>query len=94
MAVITDPIRRGHMASEILNNELWLEAYEAIKAAYMIELLKCGIKDDLARFRILEALRQVETVRLHFEAILATGKLTAEQGRAFEEPRSLLRRVF
>ena len=94
MAVITDPIRRGHMASEILNNELWLESFEAIKAAYMIELLKCGVKDDMPRYRILEAIRQVETVRLHFEAILATGKLTAEQAKAYEEPRSLLRRVF
>ena len=89
-----DPIRRGMQASEIINNELWKEAFDGLKAAYMTEALKCGPKDDLGRFRIIEAIRQVDTVKAHFEAVLATGKLTAEQAKQFEEPRSLLRRVF
>jgi len=48
----------------------------------------------LPRFRILEAIRQVETIRSHLEAVLLNGQLAAEQARAFEEPRPLLRRVF
>ena len=92
--VLKDPIRRGQLASEILTNDLWPEAFEMLTKAYMVEALKCGIKDDLPRFRILEAIRQVETVRSHLEAVLLNGQLAAEQARAFEEPRPLLRRVF
>jgi hypothetical protein len=94
VAIVTDPIRRGNMAGEILNNELWVEAFETLKASYMIEALKAGPKDDLMRYRVIEAIRQVETVKAHFEAVLAIGKLTMEQAAQFEEPRTLLKRFF
>lgn len=94
MASIDDPILRGNRAAEIINNELWVEAFDALKQAYLVEALKVGQKDDLGRFRLIEAIRQVDTVRSHFEAILANGKLAAHQAETFREQKPLLRRLF
>jgi hypothetical protein len=87
-------IQRGEKAGHIINNDLWAEAYEEVKRAYIAEAQKCAATDDVARFRYIEAIRIVDTVRIHFEAVLAQGQLTAGQAAQFQSVKKGITRFF
>lgn len=87
-------IQRGQRASEIINNELWAETFEMLRNEYAIQAQKCDAKDDLGRFRYIEAMRMVETVRNHFEAVFIQGKITQDEAAQFQSPKKGITRFF
>jgi hypothetical protein len=86
---LIDPIRRGDQARQILENPLFNEAFEDLRAVYIGLLESLHAKDDLGRFRYTEALKQVKYVKAHLETVLAQGKLAEDEAKLAEENKVL-----
>lgn len=84
-----DPIRRGEDARQIVQNPLFIEAFEELRAVYIGLLESLNAKDDLGRFRYTEALKQVKFVKAHLETVLAQGKLAEDEAKLAEENKVL-----
>lgn len=80
-----DQIKRGDDARQIVENPLFLEAFEELRAVYIGLLESLPPKDDLGRFRYTEALKQVRYVKGHLESVLAQGKLAQDEAHLAEE---------
>ena len=79
------PERRALEAHELLQNTMLTEALATLKTIYIESgLRRCDAKDDLGRFRYTVALDVVDGVTRHLEAVLAAGKLSAQQAREFQ----------
>ncbi len=72
-------VQRGEEARMILSSKLFEEAIDNLRAAYTEALLKVPNTDDLGRFRYVEALRQVATVRRHLETVLTSGEIAQSE---------------
>lgn len=83
--------QRGLLAEQILENPLWTEVWSNLRQLYLHHALKCDTKDDLGRFRLMEAIRQVDTTKAHFEAIFAQGQLAKDELKKMESPRKVIR---
>ena len=68
-------IRRASIAKEVRENEIFKESVEVLRAAYMKALQGLSEKDDLGRFRYVEALKQVDAVMRHLDAVITTGEI-------------------
>lgn len=82
---MNDPIKRGEDARQIVENPLFLESFEELRAVYIGLLESLPAKDDLGRFRYTEALKQVKYVKAHLESVLAQGRLAADEANLAEE---------
>lgn len=81
---------RGQKASELLDNELLLQALEAIESEVVAQWEQCPARDKDGK----EALWQLFKTSKKFRSILLgyveTGKLATEQLRRFEERKGLM----
>lgn len=84
-----DPIERGQAAHQIVNNPLFNEAFEELRAVYIGILESLPAKDDLGRYRYTEALKQVKFVKAHLESVLAQGNLATGDANLAEENKVL-----
>lgn len=84
-----DPIRRAEDARQIVENPLFLEAFEELRSVYIGILESLHAKDDLGRFRYTEALKQVKFVKAHLEAAVAQGKIAQDEATLAEESKVL-----
>lgn len=84
-----DLIRRGEEARQIVQNPLFIEAIEELRAVYIGVLESLPAKDDLGRFRYTEALKQVRFLKAHLESVLAQGKIAEDDARLAEENKVL-----
>lgn len=80
-----DLIKRGDDARQVIENPLFIEAFEELRAVYIGLLESLHAKDDLGRFRYTEALKQVKFVKAHLESVLHQGNLTAQEAKLAEE---------
>ena len=64
------------------NPAIW-ESFEVLKRTYMQQASLCDTKDDLGRYRYLEAYKDIDVVEKHLKAVLHGGKLTDKQQREF-----------
>ena len=64
------------------NPAIW-ESFEVLKRTYMQQASLCDQKDDLGRYRYLEAYKDIDVVEKHLKAVLHGGKLTDKQQREF-----------
>ena len=74
---------RAQWAKDALNNPVFAEALELAKQAYNAGAMNCDAKDDLGRFRYIEAQKVVEAVERHLKAVIASGEMP-EVEREFE----------
>ena len=64
------------------NPAIW-ESFDVLKKTYMQQASLCDQKDDLGRYRYLEAYKDIDVVEKHLKAVLHGGKLTDKQQREF-----------
>tara|TARA_R110002096_G_scaffold2952_3_gene15080 strand:+ start:2862 stop:3125 length:264 start_codon:yes stop_codon:yes gene_type:complete len=79
---------RAQRAKMIIEDDLWAEAFALMKDAYMGSIMGCDEKDDLGRFRYTQALKDVELVQRHFEAVMQAG-IAPEDLNEMKTPRRL-----
>ena len=66
---------RAERAQELLENELWHEAFKGLEDSYTAAWRTTGIEDVAAREKLFLAINIVGKVRDHLTAIVANGKL-------------------
>tara|TARA_R110000751_G_scaffold245824_1_gene345818 strand:- start:910 stop:1191 length:282 start_codon:yes stop_codon:yes gene_type:complete len=71
---LTDDDRLQWARDAKANKLLW-ESFDQLKEIYITQSLKCGEKDDLARFRYLKAYEDVEVVKRHLVSVFEQGRL-------------------
>ena len=71
------------------NPAIW-ESFEVLKRTYMQQASLCDQKDDLGRYRYLEAYKDIDVVEKHLKAVLHGGKLTDKQKREFTSKKKFI----
>lgn len=88
-----DDQERGRRAQELLDNELLVQALDAIESEVVAQWEQCPARDAEGK----EACWQLIKTSKKFRAILLgyveSGKLASDQIRRFEEKRSLMSRL-
>ena len=79
MADLDAQVRDADEAARLLTHPLLSGAFEALEREYLAALLECKDKDDIGRFRIVEAMKTVSAVRRHLSTVVDTGKLARRQ---------------
>jgi hypothetical protein len=69
-------------AKQLLNNPVLMEAFEMQRAALLVGALKCEPRDDMGRYRLLEAAKVVEAVKSHLTTIIAADEIAQKQAEA------------
>jgi len=76
--------QRAERAHHLLQDAIFKESLETIRAAYVTALRGCTAKDDVGRYRYAVALDVIDGVERHLEAVLTLGKLNPKQGQEFQ----------
>lgn len=83
---LTADIGRARRAQELLENELLVEAFEALEQAYISRWRATHIDDDKGREKLFVAINVVGKVRDHLSAIVnMDGKMAAAQLKGLAE---------
>ncbi len=88
--------QRAERAHQILQDPIFKESLETIRATYVAALRGCTAKDDLGRFRYAVALDVIDGVQRHLESVLSLGKLAPNEGQVFQTPNTIqkITRIF
>lgn len=79
-------MNRSSQAKQILENELFKEAINALRKTYSTALFEqTGAKDGEAREKLWLAYQVLGKVEQHFKEILETGKLAEKQLATFQK---------
>jgi len=73
-----DEIRRAGKAKEILNNEIFKEAFAEIEAALLRGIRQAGITDEKLREKLCARYDLLHTLRDQIETYIETGVLAEE----------------
>ena len=73
-----EEIRRGRHARNLLDDEVYREAYEAVRDRIVSQLSLAETVDD-KRERLNSLLVALATVQRYMEQVMLTGKMAAEQ---------------
>jgi hypothetical protein len=71
------------------NPAIW-ESFDVLRKTYMKMASECSIKDDLGRYRYMEAYKDIDVVERHLKAVLHGGKLSEEQRNEFKSKRKFI----
>ena len=74
---------RLQWAKDAEKNPVIWESFDVLKKTYMQMAAACDIKDDVGRYRYMEAYKDVDVVLRHLRAVLHGGKLSESQQREF-----------
>lgn len=77
------PEQQAQWAKDALNNPVLQNALTLAKQAYNTGAMNCDAKDDLGRFRYIQAQKVVEAVGRHLQAVIASGEMPKVE-REFE----------
>jgi|TARA_R110000737_G_scaffold271084_1_gene278196 hypothetical protein len=77
---------KGAKANTILEDELFIESFTMLKAAYEKEMVQTSYKDSEARTAIWVAWHQLDKVKSHLTEIMNTGKLASKQLQDLKKP--------
>jgi hypothetical protein len=76
-------------AARLLAHPILAQAFETLEREYLDALLKCSERDDIGRFRLVEAMKTVSAVRRHLSTVVDTGKIARKQLAELEGRRFL-----
>ena len=71
------------------NPALW-ESFDVLRKTYMKMASECSIKDDLGRYRYMEAYKDIDVVERHLKAVLHNGRLTPDESNVFKKKKRLI----
>jgi|TARA_R110000744_G_scaffold55347_6_gene117093 hypothetical protein len=81
---------RLQWAKDAERNPVIWESFNVLRQTYMKMAAECGLKDDLGRFRYLEAYKDIDVVETHLQAVLHGGKLIEKQKSEFKTKRKII----
>tara|TARA_R110002020_G_scaffold48382_1_gene137964 strand:+ start:482 stop:751 length:270 start_codon:yes stop_codon:yes gene_type:complete len=81
---------RLQWAKDAQRNPVIWESFEVLKKTYMQQASLCDPKDDLGRYRYLEAYKDIDVVERHLRAVLHGGQLTTEQQHNFKRKKKFI----
>ncbi len=86
-----DVIRRGHRAEAIVNDELFCEAWDAVRAR-LVTIMETAQTDE-ATLHAKTCLGLLNDMRRHFSRVITDGKVAAESIKMEKDSRSWWQRV-
>ena len=69
---------RLRWAKDAERNPVIWESFDVLQKTYMVMASQCDTKDDMGRFRYLEAYKDIEVVKKHLLAIFYNGELSVK----------------
>ena len=78
-----EPIKRMHRAEAILNDPLWVEAWETYRLRVFAAIENAKTDEGTIRGKLMLGI--ANDVRAHFEALINTGKAAAYEIKLEEE---------
>lgn len=83
-------IARGNRALELIKSDVFTESLEKLENEYVEAMLGLDRKNDLERYRLMEAVKVVRGVRQHLHEVVETGKLAANRAEELAGKRRFL----
>ena len=77
---------KGSRANTILEDEVFVESFNTLKAEYEKEMVQTSYKDSEARTAIWVAWHQLDKFKSHLTEIMNTGKLASKQLQDLKKP--------
>ena len=74
-----DKISRGSRAKQIVEDPLWIEAFDALDIRYETEWRSSAEADTAKRENMYMRLKVLEDVKQHFEEAVTSGKVAKQQ---------------
>ena len=84
-------VTRSHDSEQLLKHPLFTESLGILRQAYMDQAARCGEKDDLGRYRFLEAYKMVSAHETFLRAVMETGKVAQSELDALMAERGVKR---
>jgi hypothetical protein len=84
-----EEIRRGRHAANVLDDEIYKEAYQSIRERIVGQLASADLSDD-KRDRLNNLLIALEAVRRYMEQVMVGGRMAVEQ---IERERTMTQRI-
>ena len=72
-------IERGNEAAQLLRNDLFKEAFEALSTYYVETLLDTDLDDEQGRERLYLSVRVLREIRAHIESVMRTGQMAGDE---------------
>lgn len=87
-----EPVRRGQQAERIVNDQLFIEAWESVRGR-LLQIMETA-KTDEASLKAKTCIGLLNDVRQHFARVMSDGKVAADkiQFEAAEKRRGWLNR--
>jgi hypothetical protein len=86
-------IARGHRARQILDDDLFKEAFETVEGALLAGMRNAAIVDEKLRLRLLDRYEVLHSMRDVLSGFMETGKLATRQLELEEQQRSMMERA-
>lgn len=80
-----DEIRRGQDAERLVNDPLYVEAFEKTKENLLELLLNTKISEEVERDRIYITIKSLDLIDQHIRSVLETGKLAKGQDEFYND---------
>ena len=80
-------IRRAERARQLIESDIWGEAWAEFKKHWIDQIIAARLDDPIALLEAKRALDGAERIRSFFERLMVNGKVSAETVR-FEKERS------
>lgn len=77
--MIEEELRRGELARQLLNNELYAESFETVRKAIVDKWLASSVTDRDGHHELKLMLKALDNVQHHIKTALDTGKLAEIQ---------------
>ena len=77
---------RGEDAKRLLEDPMFDEAFEEVKAAYMDALMQCPRRDAEGRGYLLDGLKVLDLVKQHLSWAVSTGEFSKKQAEQLKNP--------
>jgi hypothetical protein len=74
-----DEIKRGREAEQLMNNPMFKEAVESVKAGIIDAMEASGITDEKGHNKLVIALQTLEQIKKHIKTTMETGKMAQIQ---------------
>ena len=80
---------RLQWAKDAERNPVIWESFDVLQKTYMAMASQCDTKDDMGRFRYLEAYKDIEVVKNHLKSIVYAGALDDKQRNSMKRKKLL-----
>tara|TARA_R110000824_G_scaffold93294_2_gene225756 strand:- start:681 stop:971 length:291 start_codon:yes stop_codon:yes gene_type:complete len=87
---IKNETERLQWAKDAQRNPVIWESFAVLKKTYMQMASVCDAKDDIGRFRYLEAWKDIDVVERHLKAVMAGGQLSRQEQSEFKSKKRFI----